>query len=165
MPRFRAKLLICTRPSGPVLSAMVPFASLAGTTHAEVNMARKTRQVRSREFWVRAVGKFGASGLSQRKFAQAQGLDQSSLARWVRKLRDEEQAAPTEAGGFIEVAAAAAPVDVVPAALPVEVRRACRQVDVTRCAAQLRLGAVSVEFAELPPASYLGALLREAVGC
>ena len=118
-------------------------------------MAAKTRQIRSRGFWERTGERFAASGLSQRKFARMHGLDQSTLGRWVRRLREEEEEARAR-GGLVEVveAAQANVAEEVPAPTAA-----------TSATAQLRCGGLSLEFFELPSASYLGALFREAAKC
>ena len=117
-------------------------------------MAAKTRQIRSRGFWERTGERFAASGLSQRKFARMHGLDQSTLARWVRKLREEEEEARAR-GGLVEVVESAqANVAELPAPTAA-----------TSATAKLQCGALSLEFSELPSASYLVALFREAAKC
>ena len=109
-------------------------------------MARKQRrEYRSREFWEATVGEFSASGLSQRAFAQDKGVKTGTLANWVKKIRQPEQALIQPQ--FIEVVSS-----------PVKQSS-------TPTATRLLIGDVAVEFSDLPPVRYVADLLREVTAC
>ena len=98
---------------------------------------RKMRRASTRTRWAK---RWVESGLTQREFAERHGLTAGSLSRWIRELRDgeAEEAVP---GEFVEV--------------PTGVAVGCGVV-------RLRVGAVTVEFDQLPPADYVVALGRAA---
>jgi hypothetical protein len=94
---------------------------------------------RSREYWVGLVGKFEQSGLSQRIFCESQGVRESALRYWLYRLRRERKKGPNPLGRFVQV---------VPSTTA----------SGTTC--KLRLGNAELTFSELPPARYVGELLR-----
>jgi transposase-like protein len=96
---------------------------------------RKRRALPTRRRWAQ---RWLDSGLTQREFAGQHGLTVASLSRWARELRDDDDAEAQ--GEFVEVGAAT----------PV------------RCAVRVRVGAVTLEFDQLPPAEYVAALGRAA---
>ncbi len=95
---------------------------------------RKMRALATRRRWAK---RWVDSGLTQRQFAAEHGLTAGSLSRWAREF-----------SGVVEAEVAGEFVEVGPAELP-------REVSVV-----LRVGGVTIEFDQLPPAEYVAALGR-----
>jgi hypothetical protein len=88
------------------------------------------------------VGEFKASGLTQRAFCESRGVKFSAFRNWLYRLRRTGQvqsAQKKRGGGFIQVVAATPKSNVM-----------CK----------LQLGRMELVFSALPPAAYLGELLR-----
>ncbi len=96
---------------------------------------RKIRRASTRTRWAQ---RWAESGLTQREFAEKHGLTAGSLSRWIRELRDGEEVA---SGEFVELPT------------PTPIRSGVVRV---------RIGAVTIEFDQLPPVEYVAALGRAA---
>jgi transposase-like protein len=94
---------------------------------------------RGREQWFALVSEYEGSGLSQRAFARERGVNYHTFSNWLRRYRADGEEVVTPVAGFVEVVAVAREMG------SVEPARRC----------QVVLGAVTVEFAELPPPAWL----------
>lgn len=105
-------------------------------------MSKQKRGVRrGRDYWSGVVGEFEGSGLTQREFCERRGVRFTAFRNWLYRL-DGKPHAPSRRkrqGGFVQIVGAASPPNVM-----------CR----------LRVGRAELVFSELPPAEYLGELLR-----
>ena len=106
-------------------------------------MSKQQRDVRrGRDYWAVVVSEFEGSGLSQREFCEKRGLKFTAFRNWVYRLRSGGEVRPSRkrrGGGFVQIVAAAPKAGVM-----------CK----------LQFGRTELFFSELPPAAYLGDLLR-----
>jgi hypothetical protein len=95
-----------------------------------------------RDYWAKVIGAFDQSGQTQREYCESHGIGYSAFRNWLYRLRHEVGGKPRRKRGkgqFLQVV----PTHPMPGGL-------CK----------LRVGDAEVFFSELPPASYLGELLR-----
>lgn len=103
-------------------------------------MAKRKRIHRGRAFWEDAVAKYEASGVSQAAFARSIEVNPNSLNNWIVRFRKEST---QDALQFVEVVPLSVPAPTGPTATRIMVRD------------------VAIEFCDLPPVTYVAALLRE----
>jgi hypothetical protein len=97
---------------------------------------------RGRDYWAGVVGEFEGSGLTQREFCERRGLKFTAFRNWVYRVRGKVGAKPGRkrvAGQFVQIV----PSSPKPSVL-------CK----------VQVGRAEIFFSELPPAAYLGDLLR-----
>lgn len=95
-----------------------------------------------REYWAGVVEKFEGSGLTQRDYCEANGVPYGAFRNWLYQIRGKAYAQPNHKstrGRFIQVVPSSPKPNVI-----------CK----------LRVGSAELIFSELPPAAYLGDLLR-----
>lgn len=108
-------------------------------------MAKRKRIYRSRVFWEDVVAKYEVSGMSQAAFARSIKVNPNSLNNWIVRFRKESA---QNALQFVEVV----PSPSVPCTAPTG-----------PTATRIVVKDVAVEFCDLPPVTYVAALLREVV--
>jgi hypothetical protein len=111
-----------------------------GDTPCMTTQRREGQQ--GREYWTAKVAEFGGSGQTQREYCEQRGLKFSVFRNWLYSLRREApgRSKPGKSSGRF--------VQVVPSApKPIVV---CK----------LQVGRAEMLFSELPPAAYVGELLR-----
>ena len=97
---------------------------------------------RGRDYWAEVVERFEGSGVTQRDYCESNGLPYNVFRNWLYQIRGKAYAQPKRknaTGRFIQVVPSAAKPIVL-----------CK----------LRVGSAELIFSELPPAGYLGDLLR-----
>jgi hypothetical protein len=106
-------------------------------------VSKQKRDVRcGRNQWAGVVGEFEGSGLTQREFCERRGLKFTVFRNWLYRLRGKVYAQPgrkRRAGRFVQIV----PSSPKPSVL-------CK----------LQVGRAELFFSEVPPAAYLGELLR-----
>jgi len=102
-------------------------------------VSKKKTVRRGREYWAGLVGEFESAGLSQSAFCERHEVRESAFRYWLYLLRNEGRGKPKSTGRFVQVVPSKATNG-----------SACR----------LQLGSVELTFSELPPAGYVGDLLR-----
>jgi hypothetical protein len=95
-----------------------------------------------RDYWERVIEAFGRSGQNQREYCESRGVRYTAFRNWLYRLRHEVGTQPRCRRGKAQF------VQVVPTA------------PVPGVLCKVRLGTAEVFFSELPPAAYLGDLLR-----
>ena len=97
---------------------------------------------RGRDYWAGVVGEFEGSGLTQREFCEKRGVKFTAFRNWVYRLHGNVGAKPGRkrvGGQFVQIVPSSARPGVL-----------CK----------LQVGRAELFFSELPPATYLGDLLR-----
>lgn len=95
-----------------------------------------------RDYWARVVETFDKSGQNQREYCESHGIRYTAFRNWLYRLRHEGGGQPRRRRGkgqFLQVV----PTPPMPGVL-------CK----------MRVGSAEIFFSELPPATYLGDLLR-----
>jgi hypothetical protein len=106
-----------------------------------------------RTFWEKTVRELNSSGLSRRRFAEQRRLKRRTLDWWCWRLKAvgdrpvarRSRRRKLQGARFIEVAAPVIPTPMT--------------------SMRIRVGAMTVEFDNLPPAAYVRDLAREVAPC
>jgi hypothetical protein len=93
---------------------------------------------RNREYWTGVVAEFESGSQKQQQFCEQRGLEVGTFRQWLYRLRNEAKGKGAGPSRFVTV----------------------RPTMALSGACQLRVGAVTLGFMELPPAKYVAELAR-----